>query len=55
MSSSLDKLVNELYKELAHGDEQHRAWLKETIVNFFETKVTVVMLGTDAEDQEVWH
>lgn len=31
---SLDK--NELFKALAHGDDDHRDWLKEAIDNFYK-------------------
>ncbi len=29
-------LIEELFKEIEHGDEEHRKWLKEKLDNFFD-------------------
>lgn len=32
------KTIDELYKALAHGDDEHKAWLKEAITAYFNGK-----------------
>lgn len=31
-------VIDQLYEALAHGDDEHRAWLREAIDNFFAGK-----------------
>lgn len=33
-----EKVLEDLYQFLAHGDEEHRRWLKEAIWAYFEGK-----------------
>lgn len=37
LSLIVKKCLSDLYSKIEHGDEEHRAWLKKAINEFYET------------------
>lgn len=37
LNSTFKELLNRLYSECEHGDDEHRQWLKDKFDNFYES------------------
>lgn len=37
-NNSVKKILNDLYKEIKHGDKEHKKWLKDKIQEFIKTR-----------------
>ena len=47
----MESLAQQLYRQIEHGDQEHREWLKEAVFNFFDGKPCPLPRGSGTKDR----